>query len=67
MNLISVLAEGKDSIDCIIETDNEFKVLHVLADDSIDESSAFKKSDYKGYEHFALVFGKFEPYAFFLR
>ena len=27
----------------------------------------FNKSEYRDYEHFALVFGKFEPYVFFMQ
>ena len=67
MELAGVLVKGKDRIVCIISLEDQYQEYVVYKNGEVDIRTTFKKSQYTDYEHFALVFGKFEPYVFFAR
>ena len=65
MELAGVLVKAPDRIICIISLPDQYKRYEVYKDGDVMMGDPMPKSEYKDYEHFALVFGKFEPYVFF--
>lgn len=67
MELVGVLVYGNKTIVPVVSFEDKYKIYIVNSDDSIMIDGVFNKSDYTDFEHFALVFGKFEPYVYFMK
>ena len=61
------LEKGKDLIAYGIETGTEYQFFTIDRSNSIVPTNSYKKSDYRNYEHFAGVLGKFNPFTFILK
>ena len=50
-----------------IEGGQHYKAFVLTCENALSYDQTFPKNNYKNYEHFAGVMGKFDPYAVFLR
>lgn len=67
MNLICITTNDDDYMDGYASNEDVYMQFIVFKDKDIQITKEIPKGEYRDYEHYAAVVGKFDPYAFFFR
>jgi hypothetical protein len=67
MKIIALERTPKDIFNGYVDDDDRYRSFSASPEEDVYIDTSYKKKDYKNYQHFVNVMGKFDPYTGFLR